>query len=412
LQHKTDIVANLFRLLAFKILKIQRESSLEASEIKLNQLFNTDRFSTDTVDNRMSILIVDDEESILRSLSCSLDTLDNTYRVETASSAEEALEIMADCPFDLVITDLRLPEMDGLELTENLYKNNPDTSSILMTAYGNEKISKTAKKQGCLYLEKPFNIDQLIEQINMAFNRRGRFRVSLPDVTLTDIVRLYQYNNDSAVLSIVAENTAGMMVIEAGRITHVRLDETEGPEALLKILDLKSGSINALSCAIPQRETLSVSAERLEAAICSEHPLERLRLIWLADGLVSQLERNNDLDKQWHEDSKISSKQKMELPLRVPKNFTNNKENDLKDLALGPEEEISSTEPLASSALAESREEIKLLIHAGVEHFKAKRLDEAKDTWSKALTLDPDCNEAKRNLAILEQVLGLLEKDS
>ena len=112
---------------------------------------NFQLFDSTFANSRKRILIVDDEESILRSLTYSLNELDNSYKVETASSAEEALEYMAENPVDLVITDLKLPNMNGLELTESLQKSNPDTSSILITAYGDETISKNAEKAGCLY---------------------------------------------------------------------------------------------------------------------------------------------------------------------------------------------------------------------------------------------------------------------
>ena len=425
---------------------------MENSGIKLNQLFDAD-----VDENRMRILIVDDEETILRSLSYSLTELDNTYKVETASSAEEALEIMREQPVDLVISDLRLPEMDGLKLTENVHRSNPETSSILITAFGNDEISKSAERQGTLYLEKPFNIDDLIDQINLAFSQRGRFRVSLPEVTLTDVVRLYQHSNGSAVLSIVAENTAGMMVIEGGRITHVRLNDLEGPVALLQILDLRSGSINALSCAAPQRETLSVSADRLEAAIRSQHRAERLRLIqgsfaednledddddsavWLADGVVEEIDYEDELE-DWEEDEledldedEIEDQDESEeeviveeeievqaadieveavkdkgLPLRVKKGEVSEKRTPTKTpiLSLEPKEEALA--PLPLTALERKKERIKVLIHEGVEHFKAQRLDEAKQTWLRALKLDPYCREAKRNIAILEQVISSL----
>ena len=248
-------------------------------------------------------------------------------------------------------------------------------------------------------------------------------------------------------LSIVAEDTAGMMVIESGRITHVRINEIEGPDALLQILDLKSGSINALSCAAPQRETLSVSAERLEAAMRSKHRLERLRLlngdtlndeleeegeksseVWLADGLVEnkdyQSQIAEELSEEKDESSEEASSSSGSLPLRVStseegedKDESASEEDEDIDLTLTPEEDYLpevEKQSLSNSSSQKPRlrkkDLVKMHLQEGVEHFKSQRLEEARRAWLKVLSLDSNCSEAKRNLAILEQVVSSLAK--
>ncbi|MCC6932767.1 MAG: response regulator [Deltaproteobacteria bacterium] len=112
---------------------------------------------------RPTILIVDDEESLLLSLCDVLSLSFTNFEIVNASSAEAAIPILKTKCTELLITDFRLPGMNGLELTHCLKQIAPDTKAILITAYGNESIAKQALNNGCIaYLEKPFDIDNLL----------------------------------------------------------------------------------------------------------------------------------------------------------------------------------------------------------------------------------------------------------
>ncbi len=109
------------------------------------------------------ILIVDDEESILWALSQNLSLMSDTYAIGTATSAEEALAIMQTTRIDIVITDLRLPKMDGLAFSAVVRERAPNTRVIMMTAFGNDDIEKRAFAAGCYaFIEKPFSIEILL----------------------------------------------------------------------------------------------------------------------------------------------------------------------------------------------------------------------------------------------------------
>ena len=114
----------------------------------------------------LRILIVDDEESILWALSQNLALIDDSYIIGTATSAEEALAILSTSEVNFLITDLRLPKMDGLTLIGEVQKISPDTRTVLMTAYGNEQIERQARLHSVTaYIEKPFSIDVLIRAL-------------------------------------------------------------------------------------------------------------------------------------------------------------------------------------------------------------------------------------------------------
>jgi len=115
------------------------------------------------------ILIVDDEESVVFFLGENLAELGPGYTVETARSGEEALTKIAQQPFDLVITDLRMPGVDGLELLESIRATDPKTRLILMTAYGSDRVEAEARRLKVYrYITKPFKIEDLVDAARQA----------------------------------------------------------------------------------------------------------------------------------------------------------------------------------------------------------------------------------------------------
>jgi len=108
------------------------------------------------------LLIVDDEETITFSLYRAFIKAPVDCEVITAESGEEAWERIQEKPFDVVITDLAMPGMDGFELLKRLKQEFPATRVIIITAYGNDEKEQRAYAIGAdKYLEKPFDINEL-----------------------------------------------------------------------------------------------------------------------------------------------------------------------------------------------------------------------------------------------------------
>jgi DNA-binding NtrC family response regulator len=107
----------------------------------------------------MRILIVDDESSIRFSLS---ELLGEDYDVATAEHAPAALALLDDQSFDVIISDLNMPAMSGMQLLEEVAARHPQTVFVLMTAFGDERTAVQALKQGAYdYIPKPFDNDDL-----------------------------------------------------------------------------------------------------------------------------------------------------------------------------------------------------------------------------------------------------------
>ncbi len=132
------------------------------------------------------ILVVEDHEHARRSLADMLRK--EGYEVEEAAGGEEAIEIGRQKPFDVVLTDLRMGEVDGLAVLRDFKRRSPDTSVVLLTAFGSMEGAIEAIKQGAYdYLAKPFKPDdaRLVVRRSLEHSRlvreNARFREELRD---------------------------------------------------------------------------------------------------------------------------------------------------------------------------------------------------------------------------------------
>lgn len=120
------------------------------------------------------ILIVDDEELIIKTLSKLLER--EKYEVLIAKSGQDAIIIMEEESFDLIITDIRMPGINGVEIIKDIYnnlqKNNLNkTPVIFITGYADEKIEKAARDLMPIdYIYKPFDTSELLNKIKKAIN--------------------------------------------------------------------------------------------------------------------------------------------------------------------------------------------------------------------------------------------------
>ncbi len=108
-----------------------------------------------------SVLIVDDEKAIRDSIQIVLN--DEGFKTETSSDGKDALSKIKTNNYDVVITDIKMPNMDGMELLKHATKISPDTFFIIMTAYASVKTAISAIREGAYdYLMKPIEFDDLL----------------------------------------------------------------------------------------------------------------------------------------------------------------------------------------------------------------------------------------------------------
>ncbi len=117
------------------------------------------------------ILVVDDEPLLVRSLARVLSMPQaGAYEVETCDSGESALEQLRQGTFDLLVTDLRMPGLGGLELLQRAHQISPTTRSILMTAYGSPEVEQCVKILADVYISKPFSMQALVQTVRQTLS--------------------------------------------------------------------------------------------------------------------------------------------------------------------------------------------------------------------------------------------------
>ena len=118
------------------------------------------------------ILLVDDDPDLLKLISLRLASVG--YRVRTADSGEAALGALAVARPGVVITDLRMPGIDGLQLFEAIHREHPALPVIILTAHGSIPDAVGAVKKGVFgYLTKPYDAEELLGQIERALTLHG-----------------------------------------------------------------------------------------------------------------------------------------------------------------------------------------------------------------------------------------------
>ncbi len=119
-----------------------------------------------------TILVVDDDASLRRVTQVQLQQAG--YRVEAAPSGQQALDVLESRTVDLVLTDLKMPGMSGIELLRAVHERQPDTMVVLMTAYGTIETAVEAVKAGAYdYITKPVNQEELLLLLGRALGHRA-----------------------------------------------------------------------------------------------------------------------------------------------------------------------------------------------------------------------------------------------
>ncbi len=127
--------------------------------------------------HKSRILVVDDEMVVKQVV---LDFLEmKGFEVVGADNGKEAMEKLSEAHYDLVLSDIRMPEMDGLELLKNVKKKYPDTGMIMFTGFADIHAAVDAMKLGAYdYVAKPFNFDELLMNVERALEKANLIRLT------------------------------------------------------------------------------------------------------------------------------------------------------------------------------------------------------------------------------------------
>lgn len=136
----------------------------------------------------MKILVIEDEPSVRLGISCSLEGAG--YKIATLENGIEGISLLEKEDFDIVITDLRLPGADGIEVLKSIKKTSPDTGVIIITAFADVKTAVESMREGAYdYISKPFDPEELLIVIDRF--RKHRW-LELENIRLREEIEVYK----------------------------------------------------------------------------------------------------------------------------------------------------------------------------------------------------------------------------
>jgi len=182
------------------------------------------------------VLIIDDDPALLLSIRAGLEG-NSCFRVVTAASAREALDILDSCCLDLVVLDIIMPDMDGIQLLLTLSESFPEIPSIVMTGFDSPVMKQALQQAGALaVLEKPLDIDTLEREIINALANGTKRCCGLP---LEIFLQLAAMEGRTIHLKVFrpADGSNGSFFFRDGLLIDAEFGELSGDSAVLAMLD-------------------------------------------------------------------------------------------------------------------------------------------------------------------------------
>jgi len=203
------------------------------------------------------VLLVDDEEDLTWSISKHLQKDKDIYELFSANNGKTALDILNQVPIDLVVSDIRMPEMSGLDLLLKIRDNFPATKVIIMTAYGSSELQHEANDRGCFkYIEKPFEIKELRDLILEGVQGKKGFAGKVSDFQLSDLIQMNCLGRLTNALSISKDDNQGVVFFNDGNITHCEVGNLTGEDAFYELISWEGGTFTIEKGRKAEQETI------------------------------------------------------------------------------------------------------------------------------------------------------------
>lgn len=192
-----------------------------------------------------TVLMVDDEKSFLMSAKEGIEVFSDQLNILTAFHGKDAVQMLDEEPVDLVVTDLKMPQMDGFELMAHMSKNYRNIPVLVMTAFGTPEIQKRVKRLGAVhYMEKPVSINDLLDNIIDALSENAKSYIH--GFSLGNFLQLVEIEEKTLALRISSGNKFGHLYINEGVLIDAETDTSNGKEAAIEIINWENSEIEIL----------------------------------------------------------------------------------------------------------------------------------------------------------------------
>ncbi|CAK8724354.1 MAG: response regulator [Candidatus Electrothrix sp. AX5] len=213
---------------------------------------------------KQQVLIVDDDPELLLSINCGFEHNDR-FRLLKAENGREALALLETNRVDLVVAELNIPVMDGVELISVMSNSFSEVPYIVMTAFSTSVMEDYLKKAGALnILKKPVDIKELEQAINKALDIQEEQNCSLAGLPLSSFLQLVAMEQKTAHLKIFhLGGQCGSLFFHDGDLIDAEYNDLTGDEAVLKMLAWENVRVSIKEFAGP------FSASRMKSELLS-----------------------------------------------------------------------------------------------------------------------------------------------
>src|SRR5436190_7593090 len=197
--------------------------------------------------SRHKILLLDDDPELLDTFSMVLSRLPSEPEIHTANNGPRAMAMMESEPYRLLICDLKMPKMDGLQVLSIVRRKHPEMRTVALTSLIDEQYRSRAYSLGVdLFWHKPNTeqeIKMFLECLESLLGRESDsgFR-GVQSKSLVDIIQLECISQSSSTLRITNGGHTGKIWIQDGEIIDSEADDLKGEPAFHRILSWKAGS--------------------------------------------------------------------------------------------------------------------------------------------------------------------------
>jgi CheY-like chemotaxis protein len=190
------------------------------------------------------VLVVDEDAQLLTILKEDFKKYRDKFEVITAKDGLAAIMALKEEPFSLVVTEIRIPIVNGLVLLAYIRKNYPKTPCIVMTGHGTPFLKRRLEQEAAHYIEKPFRVRKMARTIMSALGLEVAFGGIVKGIPLVGFVQLIEMERLTCLCEISApEMEKGYLVFDQGVLHYASHGHLRGEAAALRVLQVTDATI-------------------------------------------------------------------------------------------------------------------------------------------------------------------------
>ncbi|OQY07285.1 MAG: hypothetical protein B6I22_03330 [Desulfobacteraceae bacterium 4572_123] len=255
-----------------------------------------------------NVLIVDDESSLLFSIEAGFAAFQNKIKIFTAEHGKAAVQILESKAIDLVVTDIKMPQMDGFELLAHMSSRFPEIPVVVMSAYATPDIEAQFKAMGTLrILEKPVDFNELVHTVQEGLSYSAQ-QGSISGISVDSFLQLVEMEEKTCLLEVRnQEGQKGLFSFYQGRLYDAVCGDLRGQAAAVEIAMWDNVRLNLKNLAgkkIKQRITTGLMSILMEASRRKDETREECGI----DSTAVTGRQNSSLEPVFHREQSLVEK--------------------------------------------------------------------------------------------------------